>query len=71
MIDAVVHEKSRNAAQKTPRDVVGRFGPKLAAHGYVVEQKFAIATSATSAGACRVSRSRSGVNGMIPVLKQP
>src|SRR5919204_2779545 len=44
-MDAVVHEKRRNAAQKTPEMWSVRFGPRLAAHGYVVEQKFAIAPS--------------------------
>src|SRR4051812_28696744 len=44
-IDAVVQEKRRKAAQKTPEMWSWRFGPKLADHGYVVEQKFAIATS--------------------------
>ncbi len=44
-----------------------RFGPKFADHGYVVEQKFAIATSL----ACTECTNLLGVNGMIPVLKQP
>ena len=43
MIDAVVQEKSRNAAQKTPEMWSVRFGPRFADHGYVVEQKLAIA----------------------------
>jgi hypothetical protein len=45
MIDAVVQEKRRKAAQKTPEMWSVRLGPKFAAHGYVVEQKLAIATS--------------------------
>jgi hypothetical protein len=44
-----------------------RFGPRLAAHGYVVEQKFAMATSL----ACTELAKSLGLKGMIPVLKQP
>src|SRR5919201_6046175 len=66
-IDAVVHEKRRKAAQKTPEMWSVRFGPKLAAHGYVVEQKLAIATS----DECTEFTKSPGVNGMIPLLKQP
>src|SRR5919201_4415538 len=66
-IDAVVHEKSRNAAQNTPEMWSVMFGPKFAAHGYVVEQKFAIACSVE----CAEWTKSDGVNGMIPLLKQP
>src|SRR4029453_13060492 len=45
MIDAVVHENRRNAAQKTPEMWSWRFGPRFAAHGVVSEQKVAISPS--------------------------
>ena len=33
MIEAAVHEKSRNAAQNTPVMLSARFGPMLSLHG--------------------------------------
>ena len=66
MIDAVVHEKRRNAAQKTPEMWSVRFGPRFAAQGYVVEQKFAIAGTPERAPSVKKSP---GENGMIPVLE--
>src|SRR5436190_23949590 len=65
-IDAVVHENRRNAAQKTPEMWSVRFGPRFAAHGYVVEQKLAIATS----NKCAEGMKGRGVKGMIPVWRQ-
>src|SRR5919204_6258107 len=67
-IDAVVHENSRKAAQKTPERWSVRFGPKFAAHGYVVEQKLPIRLSVAE---CAAPIRSPGVFGMIPLLKQP
>jgi hypothetical protein len=67
MIEAVVQEKRRNAAQKTPEMWSCRFGPRFAAHGYVVEQKLAIATSLAWAELMKSL----GWKGMSPLLKQP
>ena len=67
MIDAVVQEKRRNAAQKTPDTWSVRLGPRLAAHGVVVEQKFAIATSEAWAELTKSD----GLNGMTPLSMHP
>jgi hypothetical protein len=73
-IEAVVHEKRRNAAQKTPEMWSVRFGPRFAAQGYVVEQKFAISASddeVPGRASPALFRKSPGEKGMIPVLKQP
>ena len=74
MIEAVVQEKRRKAAQKTPETWSVRFGARFADHGYVVEQKLAMAPSDAEwpgSNAPALSRKSPGVIGIIPRPKQP